>query len=120
MAFIFLLWDSGLVVTTDPVKISWTAPVVDADHGPVLAYEVKVVTAAKSTVRTYMYTTINSYIILNRPSVDFFEVEVRAVNPTGAGEWAKSISSSDAVFNGQPGAWRLYFMLPAPSGGGIE
>ena len=118
--FIFVMWDTGLIVSSTPITVKWDAPSINDIYGPAEFYDVRITTVVRTIPRTYTYRTTNQSITINRPSVDFFDVAVRAGNSFGIGEWAQSIDPSVAIFNGQPKGWRIYFMLPPPGGGGID
>ena len=109
--FTITLLNSYPYVVTENVRVSWDP---NPEGSLPTKYEVKLVQLARTSPITYDFSTTENFLVVTKPRGGFFDIWVRAISGTNAGEWAKS------TLDGTPSPWHIFFDVAPPSGGGIE
>jgi len=116
LLLVVVLWNEALYMSSQSVTVAWD-PVAEAT-----SYEVRVVWQGSSGNKLVYDkgSTTATQLIVERPRTGHFMFEVRACNDVGCSEWSQSINPECATVDGVARGWRVYFEMPAPSGGGVE
>ena len=106
----------GMVyVSEDTLTLAWDA--IDS----ATRYEIQAVDVLHEpqTIKDLGQST-GTQLVLNRLGASLWAYQVRACNAAGCSPWAKSDDPAYATVDGQPGAWRVYWKTPKPTGGGVS
>jgi len=114
--FSFAKWTgTEYMVNEDTITIAWDGT-PDANH-----YEVKAIWIDPTNHFEYDLGSItDTQMVITRPRTGHLVFAVRACNGSKCSEWSESIDIEKAMVDGEPGAWRVYWKVPPPSGIIIE
>lgn len=93
------------------LTVRWQAPV---SGSPPERYEVRLRLLDRNTVYPVKDVGLVTETTVESPRAGHFAVEVRAVNAAGPGPWAASTSVSEAIVDGEPSAWQIFWKLAPP------
>jgi len=108
-------WDGMMYVASTSLTMAWNASeratwyevqAVDIDHVLAPVYD--------------LGTTDQLSMAISQQRTGHYMYRVRACNDAGCSDWAESTDPTYATVYGQSKAWRVYWKVPAPSGGGVN